>query len=55
MVMIADAGAGCRYEVYDAAGQHLGRVLESDGPPPLGRGAATVFLQRSAGAPPLGR
>ena len=51
MVMVANARAGRDYEVYDVAGRHLGQVMETDAPPVLGRGAATVLLQRRPEVP----
>jgi len=47
-----EARASRDFEVYDVGGRHLGRVSEADGPPRLGPGAATVFLDRSTAAGP---
>jgi hypothetical protein len=47
-----EARASRDFEVYDVGGRHLGRVTEADGPPRLGPGAATVFLDRSTAAGP---
>ena len=49
MVRIPSARATREYEVYDVEGRPLGRVVEPDGTPRLGSGAATVFLDRSLG------
>ena len=49
MVPISSARTSREYEVYDIDGRHLGRVVEPEGPPRLGPGAATVFLDRSPG------
>ena len=49
MVRISTARTSREYEVYDIDGRHLGRVVEPEGPPRLGPGAATVFLDRSPG------
>ncbi|HEX6107543.1 MAG TPA: hypothetical protein VFZ26_18280 [Gemmatimonadales bacterium] len=37
--------ASREYDVYDVAGRPLGRVVDPEGPPRLGVGAATVLLQ----------
>jgi hypothetical protein len=52
MVRITSARTTREYEVYDVAGRPLGRVVEPQGLPRLGAGAATVFLDRSTGEHP---
>lgn len=52
MVRIASAAPGREYELYDVGGRHLGRVVEPEGRPRLGPGAATVLLCRAQGESP---
>jgi len=46
MVRIAEERTTREYELYDVAGRPLGRVVQPEGRPKLGPGAATVFLLR---------
>ena len=43
------ARATREYAVYDVEGKPLGRVVEPEGTPRMGPGAATVFLDRTPG------
>jgi hypothetical protein len=49
MVRIMSARATREYAVYDVEGKPLGRVVEPEGTPRMGPGAATVFLDRTPG------
>jgi len=49
MVRITSGRASREYAIYDVEGKQLGRVVEPEGTPRLGAGAATVFLDRTLG------